>query len=219
MRLYSSDASNFAARCRIVIGEKGLREIEIVPPPGDGPASPEYRRINPLGKIPALDIGGRVLVESEVINEYLEDRFPEPALLPKDPAARAAVRFVSRFHDLYLEPPLRALYPQAEPAARDPRLVAEKLPEVAARLDQLESILGEPWAAGESFTLADCAHAPTMLFARLRLPLLGAPSPFAGRPRLAAWWERVRGRPSVGKVLAEQRAALAQTVAPGPRAA
>lgn len=106
MRLYSEQVSNFAARCRIVIGEKGLDEIEIVSPPLEYLNSSEFLKINPLGKVPVLEIDDSTsLFESEVINEYLEERFPQTPLMPSEPLARAQARLISRFHDLYLEPP------------------------------------------------------------------------------------------------------------------
>lgn len=210
MKLYNSNASNFASKCRIVIREKGLDQVQVVDPPGGGLASSEYRRINPLGKIPALDADGTIILESEVINEYLEDRFPDQPLMPKDPIGRARVRMIARLHDLYLEPPMRALYGQLDPRSRDAKLVGDKLPEIATRLDQLEGMLGEPWAAGAAFTLADCSLAPTMPFAMALLPMLGGKPPLEGHPRLAAWWSRVLERPSVARVIAEQQEALAK---------
>src|SRR5271169_4158608 len=111
MKLYSRDLSNFSGKSRIVIYEKGLN-VEMVDPPG-GIGSAEYKKLNALGKIPALQLdNGQVIAESEVINEYLEDKFPEKSLLPKDAEGRAKVRSFSRFHDLYLDPPMRALLPQ-----------------------------------------------------------------------------------------------------------
>ena len=204
MKLYGVMQSNFTAKCRIVLYEKGLLDqVELVPVPTDGPGADAYRTINPLGKIPALEVDGTVIVESEVINEYLEERFPEPPLLPADPIGRARVRVVSRFHDLYLEPALRAIYPPVDPA-----LVEARLPEVWARLDQLEGLLDQPWAAGAMFTLADCALAPTMLFASLLMRFMQRPAPVEQRPKVRAWWEVVRTRPSVQTVLREQRQAL-----------
>src|SRR5208283_5117017 len=101
MKLYSRDLSNFSAKSRIVIYEKGL-DVEMVDPPG-GMSSQEYEKLNPLGKIPALQLdNGRMIAESEVINEYLEDKFPAEPLLPQDAEGWAAVRSYSRFHDLYL---------------------------------------------------------------------------------------------------------------------
>lgn len=208
MKLYSLALSNFAAKSRIAIYEKGLG-IEIVDPPG-GLGSDEYKRINPLGKVPALDANGLLIAESEVINEYLEDKFPEKPLLPKDAEDRARVRSFTRHHDLYLEPPIRALFYQMDPKTRDARVVEEKLADAASRLDQVEAMLSSgPWAIGELFTLADAALAPTIFFAINLLPVFGAKPPLEGRPKLVAWWARIQERPSTKKVLGEQAAALA----------
>lgn len=209
MKLYNMNLSNFATKSRIAIYDKGLN-IEIAEIPGGNLKSPEYLKINPLGKTPALDADGMIIAESEVINEYLEDKFPNPPLLPKAPEGRARVRQFTRFHDLYLEPPLRALFGQLNPKTRDEKFVNERLTEVNQRLDQLESMLGpDGFAAGPEFTLADCALAPTMFFATNMLPGFGAKPPLESRPKLAAWWTHVRTRPSVKKAMGEMGEALA----------
>src|SRR5215469_9433119 len=117
MKLYGMNLSNFATKSRIVAYEKGAN-TEILTPPG-GMKSPEYLKINPLGKIPTLDADGTIIPESEVINEYLEEKFPSPPLLPRNQEARAKVRLLPRFHDLYRDPPLRALFAQLNPKNRD----------------------------------------------------------------------------------------------------
>lgn len=209
MKLYNMNLSNFATKSRIAIYDKGLK-IEIVAPPGNDLHSAEYLKINPLGKIPCLDADGMIIPESEVINEYLEEKFPEKPLLPRSPEARAHVRSFTRFHDLYLEPPLRALFGQMNPKTRDEKVVNEKLTEENKRLDELEKMLGEKgFAAGAEFTLADCALAPTLFFAVSLLPMFGAKPPLEGRPKLAAWWTHVQTRPSVKKGLAEMQEAMA----------
>lgn len=208
MKLYNMNLSNFASKCRLVIYEKDA-PVEVVPIPGGDLKSAAYLAIYPLGKTPALQVDGQVIGESDVINEYLEEKFPQKPLLPETPEARAHVRFLCRFHDLYLEPPLRALFPQVSAAPRDTALIAEKLAEIATRLDQLEAVLdGAPYAAANAFTLADCALVPTMFFAALLLPMLGAPAFTEGRPKLTAWWAKVQERPSVQKVVGEQQQAL-----------
>ena len=114
-----------------------------------------------------------------------------------------------RFHDLYLEPPLRALFGQMNPKTRDDKLVNEKLSEVNLRLDQLDKMLADSgFACGADFTLADCALAPTIFFTAL-LPMFGAKPPLEGRPKLAAWWTHVQTRPSVKKAMGEMAEALA----------
>jgi len=210
MKLYSANLSNFASKCRLAIYEKQA-PVEIVSIPGGNLKSPEYLKIYPLGKTPALAVNGQIIGESEVINEYLEEKFPEKPLLPKDPEGRARCRSISRFHDLYLEPPLRALFPQIAAKEKDQKLISEKLTDVKTRLDQLETMLSSgPHALGAAFTLADCALVPTAFFMNIFLPLLGAPAFTEGHPKLTAWWTKVQERPTVQKVLAEQQEALLQ---------
>ena len=208
MKLYSQPLSNFATKSRLAIYDKNLN-IEIVSPPEGNSKSPEYLKLNPLGKIPTLDADGVIITESETINEYLEDKFPNPPLLPKTPEGRAQVRSLTRFHDLYLEPPLRALFPHMNPKNRDQKVVDEKLKELGTRLDQLEQRLASSgFAAGPEFSLADCALAPTTFFLVNFLAVFGAKPPLEGRPKLAAWWNNVQTRPSVKKGLAEMQEAM-----------
>ena len=180
------------------------------PFPGLRSVSPEYLKIYPIGKIPSLEVDGLVFGESEVINEYLEDRFPTPSLLPGTPNERAKSRTLSRFHDLYLDPPLRALVAQANPARRDPKVFADRLSELTGRLDQLETILADAgFAAGPNFTFADCALAPTIFIANNTLSFVGAKPAIEGSPKLFRWWSAVQTRPSVKKALTEMAEALA----------
>jgi glutathione S-transferase len=208
MKLYNMNLSNFATKCRIAIYDKGI-DVEMAPIPGGDLHSAEYAKVNPLGKTPALEVDALVIPESEVINEYLEEKFPTPPLLPKSPEARAKVRVLTRFHDLYLEPPLRALFGQMNPKTRDEKVVNEKLTDLNSRLDQLEKMLAESGFASGDFTLADCALAPTMFFATNLLGMFGAKPPLEGRPKLTKWWNHVQTRPSVKKALGEMAEALA----------
>jgi glutathione S-transferase len=208
MKLYNLDLSNFASKTRIALYEKGVNFEKVNPPGGLGSA--DYKKVNPLGKVPALVLdNGQLIAESEVINEYLEDKYPEKPLLPKDAEGRARVRSFTRFHDLYLEPPLRALLPKLFGQKLDDKFVEEKVAEINSRLDQLEAMIGSPCAAGSTFTLADAALAPTIFFMTNFLPAFGSKGPGEGRPKVAAWWKAVQEQPSVKKVLGEQQAALA----------
>jgi glutathione S-transferase len=119
------------------------------------------------------------------------------------------VRSFSRFNDLYLDPPMRALLPQLFGSKLDDSFVQQKLGEIGDRLDQLEAMVGSPWAAGDMFTLADAALTPTIFFMVNILPQFGAKGPLEGRPKLAAWWQQVQERPSTKKALGEQQDALA----------
>jgi glutathione S-transferase len=209
VKLYNLNLSPFAARCRIQIYAKKL-PIELADPPG-GLGSESYRRINPTGKVPALELeDGSVLPESAVIGEYLEDRYPEPALRPADPQPRARMRLLVRFADLYLVPPLVTLFGQVNPAQRDAKVVKEKLDELRPRYDQLAGFLGPgPYAVGESLTLADCTLLPLFFFATRLHPLLGDKDPTAERAALSRWWQAVRRNQAVLRVEGELEKALA----------
>ncbi len=207
MKLYSVPLSNFASKCRVAAYEKGL-DIELTEPPG-GMGSDEYKKINPLGKVPALDTGSQIIAESELINEYFEDKFPDKPLLPQDPEERAKVRSFTRLHDLYLDPPLRACFPKLFGQDLEQSFIDEKMAEIQGRLDHLELQLSdEGWAAGADFSLADAALTPTIFFMNTFLPAFGQKPAIEGRPKLAAWWGKIQERDSTKRVLAEQGAAL-----------
>jgi len=209
MKLYNANLSPYASRVRIALYAKNL-PVEIASPPG-GTGSVGYKKLNPTGKVPALEVDGAILPESEVINEFLEDRFPTPSLRPADPLARARMRLLGRFADLYLAPALGGLFGQMNPKTRDAKLVAEKLAELSQRLDQLEQlVVAGPYAAGPELSLADCALGPVFFFLTRLLPALGAPSPLEGRPKLAKVGEAVGKHPAVSKVLSEMGAAMAE---------
>jgi glutathione S-transferase len=218
MQLYDLALSPFAARVRIQVYAKALALPRAEPPGGLG--SDEYRKINPIGKIPALVLDdGSVLPESILIGEYLEDRFPEPSLRPEAPAARARMRLISHFADSYAEPPLHALFPHVtDPTVRDPQVIAERFAELDVRYDQLAGFLDArgPYAGGPALTLADCTLFPLFFFATRVQPLLGGADPTASRPVLAAWWQRVREHPAVAKVDAELAQALAEMMSKTP---
>jgi maleylpyruvate isomerase len=89
MRLYTAHRNSAGERVRIALNLKGLPyDYVSIPslPPG------EYQRINPQGLMPALEVDGRVIAQSGAILQFLEERFPDPPLLPADPVTRAQAR-------------------------------------------------------------------------------------------------------------------------------
>jgi glutathione S-transferase len=180
LTLYDADRCPYCARVRIVLAEKGVTYETVVVDLDDRPAW-LYEK-NPLGKVPVLEEDDFVLPESAVINEYLEERFPEPPLWPAHPAERAAGRLlVERFDRL--SRPYYALRRGDEEAR--PRLDAE--------LTWLDSLFTDrPFLTGRGFGLADAAYLPWVLRAET---MLGVDLDF--HPALADWVERTRDRPSV----------------------
>lgn len=201
MIFHATALSSYSAKVRIVLCVKGVPFEERAPV--QGYRSPEYRAVVPMGTLPAIQEGDWVLSESEVINEYLEERYPDPALMPADAHERAHVRFLARFHDLHLEPLLRSLFPQVRAAERDQTLIATQGDRIQARLDQLVTLTHpDPWLAGRSLTLADSGFLVTVPLAQqvlatcgysLRLPAalqewLGASSSHEGIERALTPW-------------------------------
>ena len=117
MKLYGSIGSPYVARVVMCARAKGL-DLEPEMPEG-GLKSAQYLSMNPLGKMPVLDVDGVGISESEVICEYLEDAFPERTLRPANPLDRARARLISRTFDLYVMSQTSALFRQLNPAARN----------------------------------------------------------------------------------------------------
>ena len=206
MKLYDLDHSPFAARVRMATYAKGL-PIPLVPPPG-GARSAAYRAINPLGLVPALALAdGSVIPESEIIVEYLEDRFPTPPLRPDTAQDRARARLLARIADQLLAEPLKRLFDVAKgtaPAAGADACRAE----VETALELLARYLGGgSHAVGGRLTTADCALVPLLFFVARAAPLFPGAAPLAPHPRLAAYWESVAHDPVAARVLAELEAA------------
>jgi glutathione S-transferase len=180
LTLFTAVRCPYAARARIVLAEKGLEYEAIEIDLDDRPAW-LYEK-NPLGKVPVLEEDeGLVLPESVVIMEYLEERFPEPALWPDDPAERALGRLWIECFDDRLGRDYYAL-----------RRGGERAP-LTARLEELDRVLeGVAFLSGQDYGLADTAYFPWVLRARENLGVeLG---PF---PALAAWFDGLSGRPAI----------------------
>jgi glutathione S-transferase len=215
MKLYDSPLSPFSSRVRIVLYAKNLPH-ELAKPPG-GTGSAEYKRINPTGKVPALEIGGRVLPESSAICEYLEDLHPIPALRPADPRARAEMRVLAAFPDLYLMPEVFPLLRNLSAKGRDEAAVAAAIARLTEGFDRLEQFLvADPHAAGADFTLADASIVPSTHFISRVLARFAAPAPTVSRPKLARMMEAAAKHPAVARVLGEMTTALDERI-PLPR--
>lgn len=215
MKLYDSPLSPFSSRVRIVLYAKNLPH-ELVKPPG-GTGSAEYKRINPTGKVPALESGGRVLPESGVICEHLEDLYPNPALRPTDARARADMRVLAAFPDLYLMPEVFPLLRNLSAKGRDEAVVAAALAKLSEGFDRLEQFLvADPHAASADFTLADASIVPSTHFIARVLARFAAPAPTSGRAKLARVMEAAAKHPAAARVLDEMTAALDERI-PLPR--
>ncbi|MET0984803.1 MAG: glutathione S-transferase family protein [Steroidobacteraceae bacterium] len=239
MKLYGMAVSPFVSRVLLVARLKGI-ELPLVPPPAEesmgrmmervallrkNPAAElptiqimgdtKYmREINPTGRIPALEVDGKYLGESTTICEYLDDRYPDPPLLPSDPYDRARVRMLCRMCDLYVTSQAWNLTHHIDPLTRVDKRVAEIKDYLKVSLRELEQVMGAgPWAYGNDASLADCMMVYTFLLFQTSLYMtttenLGFTAfdpekPFSDNPKLAVWWRHLQKHPVIGPAMRE----------------
>jgi glutathione S-transferase len=203
--LYSENSSPFSAPVRVALYAKGL-DIAIEPPPG-GLLSAQFHKINSLGTIPCLLLEGSVpLPESATIMEYLEDRFPERALLPANPEERARARLLQRIGELQIMTPLVELARQSDPAARDPSS-AVWFTRLVRGLSALHHYLdhNKGYAAGPMFTLADCELAPALFMLPKIVGAYDKPDLLQAYPVIVRYLDAVKAEPAVSRVWEEMR--------------
>ncbi len=157
----------------------------------------------PLAKFPMLSDGERSLVETSIIIEYLQLAHPGPVrLMPADAMAALEVRFLDRFFDLHVMAPMQAAVAGAltgdvlkrqDALAQSAQLLERSYGWLETQLD------GRTWAAGDDFTLADCAAAPSLFYADWVHRISTA------YPRLADYRARMLARPSFARAVEEAR--------------
>ena len=180
LTLYDAARCPYCARVRIVLAEKDIEYEAIEIDLSDRPAW-IYEK-NSTGRVPVVEEDAWVLPESAVIMEYLEERYPEPALLAADPADRALARLWIFRHDDFTKP-YYALRRGDEGAVAG----------FAAQLERLEAALAvRSWLGGGEYGLADIAYVPWVLRAR---DMLGVS--FDPYPTVTAWVDRLLEHPAV----------------------
>lgn len=197
LRLYDHPFSPYAQKVKIALREKGQAFEPPMPEGiGAGGAGGEFTAANPRAEVPALIDGDVMVFDSTIILEYIEDKWPNPPMLPKDPAERARVRMLEEVMDTHFEALTWSLG-EVRAFKRATGELAQKIEAgVATRLQGfyswLERQLGErPWFNGESFGWGDLSVAPYVNGAVAQGHAVPAGS------RLAAWLARVNQRPSV----------------------
>ena len=169
LELFAHPFSSYCQKALIAFYENDiLFNFRMLSP--DEPANgAEFARLRPIQRFPILVDDGRTILEATSIIEHLQARHPGPVrLIPDDPQAAVEVRMLDRVFDNYVMTPqgkcvFNAIRPEAD---RDPYGVAEArrmLDTAYAWLD--ERMAGREWAVGVSFSLADCAAAPSLFYA------------------------------------------------------
>jgi len=198
--LYGHPFSSYTQKVLIALFENDtphdFRSLDPAAPPEH---AAEWLRRWPLRKFPLLVDGDRDVAETTIIIEYLQLTHPGPVrLLPAEPNAALDVRFLDRFFDLHVMTPMQLAVQGAltgKPDRREEGLAraAEQLERAYAWLEQ--HLAGKTWAAGQTFTLADCAAAPSLFYADWTYPIGEA------YPLLRAYRARLLARPSVARAV------------------
>jgi glutathione S-transferase len=198
LQLYYTKGSTFSQRTRAVLQEKG---IDYTPIEIDLQHKPEgFTQISRYGKVPVIKHGEVEIYESAIINEYLEEVFPEPALLPHDPSAKAVARIWVDYANTRLVPAfnklLRGKDTQEQEQGR--REFLESL--LYIEKEGLGKLSGNgPYWLGENFSLVDISFYPWFE----RLPVLEKFRNFTlptETPKVQQWWENLRQRESIRAV-------------------
>jgi len=199
--LYHDVPSTNSDRVKIALAEKGLSwEGVRISLAKREQKNPEFLKLNPYGKIPVLVEDGKILFESCIINEYLDEKYPDPTLMPKDHWARGRARILVDYAINYLHEPYWALRGEImmkkNEAERDQKIITDRRAELLQKLQYLELELGDkPFMLGE-FSLVDIDIFPRFP----RMESFGV-IPSASLPGLSAWYERMKQRPSVRAIL------------------
>jgi glutathione S-transferase len=203
LTLYYHPFSSYSWKALIPLLEAGTpftaRTIE------DQQAAAEWKRHWPIGRFPVLveDASGLTLPEASIIVEYLDGHHPGPQkLLPDDADLRLEVRLLDRFFDNYIQGSLQKIV--ADRLRAEERRDAQGVEEAHAMLDTCygwldKRVADREWAAGNGFTLADCAAAPALFYADWVHPI------DAAHYNVATYRARLLARPSVKRVVEDAR--------------
>jgi RNA polymerase-associated protein len=157
MVLYSGTTCPFSQRCRLVLFEKGMdfevRDIDLFNKPED------ISTMNPYGQVPILVERDLILYESNIINEYIDERFPHPQLMPAEPLMRARVRLMLFNFE-------REMFSHTHVLENDKgneKLVQQARNEIRDRLTTLSPLfLNNKYMLGDEFSMLDVAIAPLL---------------------------------------------------------
>jgi len=195
IKLYTFPPSTNSRKVRIALLEKGLEFERVnVDLTKREQKNPEYLKIHPFGQIPALDDEGFIIYDSTVINEYLEDEYPYPPLMPKDSEGRVRVRLLEDLRDSHFNPYfVHIIHEMRKPEGeRDAQRIDSARAEITKCFDRIEKELqGKEYLAGP-FTLADVAFMSNIeLLDRFNIPV-----DTSKYPNTIAWIARIKARPS-----------------------
>lgn len=199
LKLYDFKSSPNCQRVKVVLAEKNL-PYETVPIDlrKQEQKTPEYLKLNPYGKVPVLTDDTTVLYESLIINEYLEEKYPNPPLMPKDLGRKAKARILVDYGMAHFDSPYQKLRMELtkDPKEQNQQVIDSAKGDLKKLLQRFENEIGDQQYLVGDFSLVDADLIPR--FTRLEgFGILPDPS----LPRLGKYMERMKARPSVKAIL------------------
>jgi len=203
LRLYSHPFASFCQKVLIALYENATPFEAVLIDLADEADRAELQRVWRVAKFPVLLDGTRKcsVPESSIIIEYLSQYYPGPVeLLPREPDLARETRLRDRFYDLYVMDPMQKIvFNRLRPADhKDPFGIEQAKASLLTAYAMIEEqMAGKTWAMGESFSMADCAAAPALMYANVVFPIGEA------YPRTTAYLKRLCERASYARVLRE----------------
>lgn len=204
LQLHYHPLSSYCQKLLIALHELGIEVDKRLLNLGDPEQRAAFLALWPTGKMPLLIDSGRPIAETSIIIEHLQRQHAAAgrALIPDEPEAALQVRLWDRLCDLYVMTPMQAhtaelLRPEGERDAAAVARARETLQMSYAMLDR--QLQGRGWLAGEAFSMADCAAAPSLFYARAYVPI------GAQHANLVNYFERLLARESVARTVDQAR--------------
>lgn len=198
IKLYDFPQSPNCQKVKLVLAEKDLSyETVFVDLMNNAQRSADFLRLNPYGKVPVLIDEDEVIYDSTIINEYLDDEYPHPPLMPTGSDERARTRLFEDFADNSFTPQINVLATELSKAAEqiDQERIQHYRSDLVRVLEFLDRHLEGKEYLVQEFSLADVAFVPRLLV----LTPLGVTVP-ESLTNVMAWIERLGQRPSVQKL-------------------
>jgi glutathione S-transferase len=209
LALYFHPLSSFCQKVLVALYENATPFEPRIVDLGDEASRAAFKAIWPLGKFPVLRDEARnaTIPESSIIIEHLAQHYPgRTRLVPADAALAQQVRASDRFYDWYVDVPMaKIVTDRLRPAGRnDPHGVEEARALLQTALGLIDrDMAAKDWAAGDAFSMADCAAAPSLFYANMVAPLGGT------HANAARYLDRLLARPSFARTVKEAEPYLA----------
>ena len=206
LKLYGFDVSNYYNMIKLAMDIKGIEYEAVVTYPN---MTPEYLAISPMGKVPALETDQGVLVETNVIMEYLDEAYPEQPLYPSDPFAKSRVKELVKLIELYIELPSRRCHHEAFFGAEVAGLTKKEVKAALYRgMQGLARIATfDPYLAGDQLTAADIMFLYSADLASVVAGKLFQVDLLAEAPGAKELLQKLNEMPAVQKIAADRKAA------------